>query len=50
MTGQQHDAAVVIVTRNRTDGRKRAARSAIWHTGADVQVLVVDEVMRDLGD
>ena len=47
MMRPQHDAAVVVVTRNRSDDLARAVRSAVEQTGANVQVLVDDDGSTD---
>jgi len=47
MSRQQHDAAVVIVTRNRKADLRRAVQSSVDQTGANVHVLVVDDGSTD---
>ena len=48
MSGQQHDAAVVIVTKNRKADLRRSVRSAVDQTGANVHVMVIDDGSTDV--
>lgn len=47
MSRQHHDAAIVVVTRNRKADLRCALRSAVDQTGAKVHVIVVDDGSTD---